>query len=92
MKIEIDVNRQLGDLIKAMRLSSGLKQEDIAKALGVSRPQIANMEAGRLCNILLAHLVRCGDRCGFDIKLTVKPKPNQKPLACSKSMRKEVIS
>ena len=77
IKIELDVNKQLGDLMKAMRLGAGLKQAAVAKALKVSRSQVANMEAGRTCNILLAHIVRCGDRCGFEVKLTVKPKTNK---------------
>ena len=79
MKVELDVNKQLGDLMRAMRLSAGLKQEAVANVLNVSRSQVANMEAGRMCNILLAHIVRCGDRCGFEVKLTVKPSTN-KPL------------
>ena len=72
MKIELDVNKQPGNLMKAMRLSAGLTQEDIAKSLHVSRTQVTNIEAGRMCNILLSHLVRCGNRCGFEVKLTVK--------------------
>lgn len=71
MKLELDVSKELGSLMKAMRVQSGLTQDDIAKTIGVSRPQIANMESARSCNIYLHHLVRCADKCGFEAKLTV---------------------
>ena len=74
MKIQLDVNKELGQLMKAMRLSKGLRQEDMAKILGVTRPHIPNMEQGKICNILLSHLVNCGDACGFDVKLVVTKK------------------
>jgi DNA-binding XRE family transcriptional regulator len=72
MKLEIDVNKQLGDLMKAMRLAAGLRQDDIAKAIGTKRPQVCNIESGRMCNVLLSHLVAAGDRCGFEVKLIVQ--------------------
>lgn len=74
MKLEIDVNRELGQLMRAMRLSAGLTQEDMAKTLGVTRPHIPNMEVGGKTNIYLHHLVRCADRCGFEAKLVVHKK------------------
>jgi DNA-binding XRE family transcriptional regulator len=74
MKLEIDVNRELGALMKAMRLHAGLTQEQMAKALGVTRPHIPNMEHGKITTILLKHLVKCGDRCGFEVKLIVRKK------------------
>lgn len=74
MKLEIDVNRHLGQLMKAMRLHAGLTQEQMAKTLGVTRPHIPNMESGRMCNIYLHHLVKCADRCGFEAKLVVTQK------------------
>lgn len=72
MKLEIDVNRELGDLMKAMRLHAGMTQADISKTLGVNRPQVCNMESGRACNIYLHHLVRCAEKCGFEAKLIVR--------------------
>lgn len=74
MKLEIDVNQHLGLLMRAMRQSAGLTQEQMAKTLGVTRPHIPNMESGKLCNIYLHHLVRCADRCGFEAKLVVRKK------------------
>lgn len=71
MKIELDVSRDMGQLMKAMRLHRGLTQEQIAKKLGVSRPAIPNMEAGKQ-NIYLHHLIRTADACGFEVKLRVR--------------------
>jgi transcriptional regulator with XRE-family HTH domain len=69
---KIDV-RQLGHVMRAMRVAAGLTQVDIAKALGVSRPAITNIEAGRRDNIYLHHLVRCATRSGFDMMLVIRP-------------------
>ncbi len=76
MKLEVDVNRDLGTLMKAMRLRAGMTQEGIAKKLSLSRPAIPNMEAGKQ-NIYLHHLVRTADACGFEVKLVVKPKKSK---------------
>lgn len=73
MKLELDVNRDLGSLIRAMRLRAGMTQESLAKRLGISRPAIPNMEAGKQ-NIYLHHLIRTADSCGFEIKLKVRSK------------------
>lgn len=70
MKLELDVNRDLGTLMKAMRLRAGLTQEQIAKKLGLSRPAIPNIEAGKQ-NLYLHHLIRTADACGFEVKLRV---------------------
>jgi transcriptional regulator with XRE-family HTH domain len=73
VKLELDVNRDLGTLMRAMRLRAGITQESIAKKLGVSRPAIPNMEAGKQ-NIYLHHLIRTADACGFEVKLKVRKK------------------
>lgn len=74
MKLEIDVNRELGQLMRAMRIHAGLTQAQMAETLGVSRAHIPNMEVGGKTNIYLHHLVRCADRCGFEAKLVVRKK------------------
>jgi DNA-binding XRE family transcriptional regulator len=74
MKMQIDVNRDLGQLMKAMRITAGLTQEQMAKALGMTRANVPNLESGRY-NIYLHHLVRCADKCGFVAQLVVKKKP-----------------
>lgn len=71
MKLELDVNRDLGQLMKGMRLAACMTQERLAKKLKISRPAIPNMEAGKQ-NIYLHHLVRTADACGFEVKLKVR--------------------
>lgn len=78
MKITLDVNQQLGSLMKAMRMSIGARQEDVSKAIGISRGQLANIENGAMCNILLQHIVNYGDCCGFDVVLTVRKRKNKR--------------
>lgn len=40
----------LGALVRNARLAQGLKQDDVAERVGLSRPQIANIEGGR-CDV-----------------------------------------
>lgn len=40
-------NTTVGDLIARQRNSLGLTQLELAQAVGLSRPQVANIEAGR---------------------------------------------
>ncbi len=47
--------KRLGGLIAAERSYRGMRQEDLAKKIGISRAALANMEAGRQ-RILLHHV------------------------------------
>jgi len=38
---------QLGAVVKERRKALGLRQEDLAKAIGLSRASVANIETGR---------------------------------------------
>lgn len=38
---------QVGDAILMFRKMRGMTQEDLAKAVGISRPQVSNIEANR---------------------------------------------
>jgi transcriptional regulator with XRE-family HTH domain len=42
-----DLYRYIGERIKAKRLASSLKQEDLADLVGLTRSSIAQIEAGR---------------------------------------------
>jgi transcriptional regulator with XRE-family HTH domain len=44
--------RKVGELIRSHRKNSGLSQEGLAKAIGLKRPSMSNIEKGRQ-NILL---------------------------------------
>jgi transcriptional regulator with XRE-family HTH domain len=74
MKIELDVNQELGNLLKAMRLSAGMNQDEMSQKLGVTRSHISNLEKAKITNVLLAHLVRCGEATGFEVKLKITRK------------------
>lgn len=47
MKIEVDLWTYVGGVIAARRKCLHLKQEKVAKAVGISRPSLVNMEQGR---------------------------------------------
>jgi transcriptional regulator with XRE-family HTH domain len=49
--------RQIGAVIKARRKTLGMKQEDLAGRLGISRGSLANIETGRQ-NILVHQLYK----------------------------------
>lgn len=40
-------NTTVGDLIARRRNAAGLTQLELAQAIGISRPQVANIESGR---------------------------------------------
>lgn len=41
------MHSELGDKVKLLRNRKGLKQDDLAEALELSRSQISNLESGR---------------------------------------------
>ena len=57
----------LAEVVRNFRFSAGLTQADTAKALGMSRPALANIEAGR-------QRVLLGDLWDFARVLKVTPK------------------
>jgi transcriptional regulator with XRE-family HTH domain len=53
--IPAPIYKHIGAVIRARRKTLGLKQEDLAKALGISRGSLANVETGRQ-NVLVHQL------------------------------------
>ena len=53
------MERELGNKVKLLRNRRGLKQDDLAEVLELSRSQISNLESGRR-NISLKQLERFG--------------------------------
>ena len=55
--------KNLGNLVRAAREEAGLSQGQLASRIGLTRPSIANVEAGRQ-KILLHALYQIGDALG----------------------------
>lgn len=56
-----------GDLVHAARRARNMTQQDVSTAAGISRAQVANMEAGRT-DIPLKTLKRIADALGCSMK------------------------
>lgn len=56
-----------GDFIHAVRRAKKMTQQDVSTAAGISRAQVANMEAGRT-DIPLKTLKRMADALGCSMK------------------------
>ena len=72
MKIEVD-DKQLGLVLRAMRVAANKTQSELARGMCISRDSIANMETGRGL-VSLTTLVRAGEICEFEVKLVVSRK------------------
>ncbi|MCP5047007.1 MAG: helix-turn-helix transcriptional regulator [bacterium] len=49
MNFEMDMDKkQIGSRIRKLRVDSGVKQEDLAKLLGVSRAKLSRFETGEI--------------------------------------------
>ena len=57
MMTDAELYRMIGSLIKAQRKLAHMSQAQLAEAIGLSRPAIANIEAGRQ-GILVAMIYR----------------------------------
>ncbi|WP_298862340.1 helix-turn-helix domain-containing protein [uncultured Microbacterium sp.] len=74
---EIDIRRpgDLGQVISAVRTQRGLRQEDLADALGVSRTYVAGLESGHSTTQLL-RLFRAMRMLGIHLTATVDEVPS----------------
>jgi transcriptional regulator with XRE-family HTH domain len=54
----------LGQRVRQARIAAGLRQGDVARRTGLSRPSITNIEANRQSNLPVATLVRLADALG----------------------------
>jgi len=80
LKIET-TDEQLGVLLRAMRKVKRLTQSEVADAIGVARTTICNMETGA-SSVLMHHLVAAADHMGYDIVMTIRPRPKPaEPIA-----------
>lgn len=60
------VQRRLGARIRALRASRALTQRALAERAGISRPSLANVEAGRQ-NVSLRRLCALADALQIDL-------------------------
>lgn len=65
-------DRQLGELVRAMRKARDLNQTQIGQAIGRSRSAMQSMEGGQ-CAVSMKHLVGVATRCGYEIVMTIRP-------------------
>lgn len=72
-----EVQRNLGERVRALRASRGLTQRELAERVRISRPSIANVEAGRQ-NVGLRQLCALAGALGVGIDellAEVRPAP-----------------
>ena len=65
-----------GAAIRKMRVTAGLKQDELAAHLRIDQSQVSVMETGRRKVPLLA-LLSCADICGFELHL-VEPQGSER--------------
>lgn len=65
MRVE-RIYQVLGVRLRLARELVGITQEDLARAVGISRPSIVNIEKGRQ-RIALHHFVRIADVLGLNV-------------------------
>lgn len=59
-------NKSIGRQLKELRISRGWKQKDVAEKVGLSRPAISNLEAGKR-SLTLSTLKKFCEAYGIDI-------------------------
>ena len=78
MKVE-RIYRVLGRRIRMARELAGVTQAELAKAIGVSRPSIVNIEQGRQ-RVVLHHFVGIAESLGLNpARLLGTPSQGKKP-------------
>jgi transcriptional regulator with XRE-family HTH domain len=71
--------RQVGQKIRAARKEIGLSQEGLAKAIGLKRPSMSNIEKGRQ-NILLHTLYDIAETLGTDTNALMPDRRAPEPV------------
>ena len=83
--------KKVGENIRIKRKALGLSQEGLAKAIGLKRPSLSNIEKGRQ-NILLHTFYDIADTLGSDPIALLPERPQTEPVALPdlQSLTKEV--
>lgn len=76
--------KDLGAVIKAVRQSRGLRQEDFSDALGFSRNYLREIESGKP-NLFVSRLFRSLNRLGIRVTVTYELPQNGQEINASQS-------
>jgi transcriptional regulator with XRE-family HTH domain len=72
--------KKVGENIRARRKALGLSQEELAKAVGLKRPSLSNIEKGRQ-NILLYTFSEIAETLDSDANALLPERPKPEPVA-----------
>ena len=72
--------KKVGENIRARRKALGLSQEELAKAVGLKRPSLSNIEKGRQ-NILLHTFCEIAETLDSDANALLPERPRPEPVA-----------
>lgn len=81
-------NKQLGENIRNFRVSQGLKQEEPAQVLGVTREQISNIERGER-EISVTNLNKLAELFGIEMYELMEENPDVNAVNLSLAFRSD---
>lgn len=65
--------RRVGAEVRLARVASGVSQESVAEACGLSRPKVGRIERGESRSLSIADLFACSMALGLDVSLRLYP-------------------
>lgn len=71
LKIRSNLMMKIMDVI----IAKGLSQTEAAKIMGISQPKVSDLMRGGFPRISEHKLMQCLTRLGYDVQISVKPKP-----------------
>ena len=72
---------RLADLVRQAIAQRGLSQYGAARLIGVDQPKVSAVIMGRLLHFSSERLIRFLVRLGYDVDITVRPKPRGRDRA-----------
>lgn len=79
---------QINKILKTIRLQKNLRQEDIAKQIGIQSNTYSDWERGRTQKIAFEDMEKIADICDYDI--IFKNRNNNEELTSKNIERKEI--
>jgi len=77
--IKAGLARKISEIIA----SRSLTQVQAAEILGIDQPKVSALIRGRLKDFSIERLIKFLNVLGNDVEITVKPKPENRPSACT---------